>query len=31
MPFGMYVGREPIAEMQEMAPHAKIIGIEIDS
>lgn len=30
MPFGMYVGREPIAELREMAPHAQIIGVEVD-
>jgi hypothetical protein len=30
MPFGMYVGREPITELQEMAPQAQIITIEID-
>lgn len=29
MPFGMYVGREPIAELREMAPHAEIIGVEL--
>jgi hypothetical protein len=29
MPFGMYVGREPIAELREMAPHAQIIGVEV--
>lgn len=31
MPFGMYVGREPIAELQEMAPHAQIIEVETGS
>lgn len=25
MPLGMYVGRDPIAELSEMAPHAEII------
>lgn len=30
MPFGMYVGQEPIAELQEMAPHAQIIAVEVD-
>lgn len=30
MPFGMYVGREPIAEMCEMAPHAQIVIVELD-
>jgi hypothetical protein len=29
MPFGTYVGREPIAELQEMAPHAQIITVEL--
>jgi hypothetical protein len=29
MPFGAYVGREPIAELREMAPHAQIIGVEV--
>jgi hypothetical protein len=29
MPFGMYVGREPIAELREMAPRAQIIAVEI--
>lgn len=29
MPFGMYVGREPIAELREMAPHAQIIGVDV--
>lgn len=29
MPFGMYVGREPIAEIKEMAPHMKIIEVEL--
>jgi len=28
MPFGMYVGREPIAELREMAPHAQIISLD---
>lgn len=28
MPLGMYVGREPIAELREMAPHAKVITID---
>jgi hypothetical protein len=27
MPFGMYVGREPIAELRELAPHAQIIAV----
>lgn len=30
MPLGMYIGREPIAEMHEMAPRAQVIAIEID-
>lgn len=30
MPFGAYVGREPIAELREMAPHAQIIELETD-
>ena len=29
MPFGMYVGREPITELREMAPNAQIIAVEI--
>lgn len=29
MPLGMYVGREPIAELREMAPHAQIIEVEL--
>jgi hypothetical protein len=29
MPLGMYVGREPISELREMAPHAQIIGVEV--
>ena len=29
MPFGAYVGREPIAELREMAPHAEIITVEV--
>lgn len=29
MPFGMYVGREPIAELRDMAPHAQIIGVDV--
>jgi len=29
MPLGMYVGREPIAELQEMAPNTPIIQVEI--
>lgn len=29
MPFGMYVGREPIAELQEMAPHARVITLDV--
>ena len=28
LPLGAYVGREPIAELREMAPHAQIIGID---
>lgn len=28
LPFGAYVGREPIAELREMAPHAQIIAVE---
>lgn len=28
MPFGLYVGREPIAELREMAPNAEIIVVE---
>lgn len=27
MPLGMYAGRDPIAEMQELAPHAQVIGV----
>lgn len=30
MPFGMYMGREPIAEMRELAPHAEVISIDMD-
>ena len=29
MPFGAYVGRDPIAELREMAPHAQIIAVEL--
>lgn len=29
MPLGMYVGREPIAELREWAPHAQIIAVEV--
>lgn len=29
MPLGMYVGREPIAELREMAPHAQIVEVEV--
>lgn len=29
MPLGMYVGREPIAELRELAPQAQIIGIDM--
>lgn len=29
MPFGMYVGREPIAKLREMAPHAEVIQVEM--
>lgn len=29
MPLGMYVGREPIAELQELAPHARIITLDV--
>jgi hypothetical protein len=28
MPFGQYVGREPLAELREMAPHLQIITVE---
>lgn len=28
-PFGAYVGREPIAELREMAPHAQIIPVVV--
>lgn len=27
MPLGQYVGREPLAELREMAPHAQIITV----
>lgn len=30
MPFGMYVGREPIAELRELAPNAEIIVVRDD-
>lgn len=29
MPFGMYVGRDPIVEIREMAPHAEVITVEM--
>lgn len=29
MPLGMYVGREPITELREMAPHAQIITVDV--
>lgn len=29
MPFGMYVGREPIAELRQLAPHARIIEVHL--
>jgi hypothetical protein len=29
LPVGAYVGREPIAELREMAPHAEIITVEV--
>ena len=29
VPFGTYVGRDPIAELQEMAPHAQIITVDL--
>lgn len=29
LPFGAYVGREPIAELREIAPHMQIIGVEL--
>jgi hypothetical protein len=29
MPFGMYMGREPLSELFAMAPHMKIIPIEL--
>lgn len=28
MPLGMYLGREPIAELREMAPHMKVITVD---
>lgn len=31
MPLGAYVGREPTAELREMAPHAEIITVEMPS
>lgn len=31
VPLGAYVGREPIAELREMAPHAEIIAVETDN
>lgn len=30
LPFGAYVGREPIAEFREKNPNVQIIGVEID-
>ena len=30
MPPGMYVGREPIGELREMAPHVAIIPVVVD-
>lgn len=30
LPDGAYVGREPIAELQEMAPHAQVITVQVD-
>lgn len=29
MPLGMYVGREPIAELREMAPQAQIVAVQL--
>lgn len=29
MEFGRYVGREPLAELREMAPHMPIIAVEL--
>ena len=29
MPFGMYVGRELVAELREMAPHMQVVPIEL--
>lgn len=29
MPLGVYVGREPLAELREMAPHMEIITVEL--
>jgi hypothetical protein len=30
LPEGAYVGREPLAELREMAPHAEIITVDMD-
>ena len=30
MPLGMYVGREPISELREMAPNAQIVTVDLD-
>ena len=30
MPLGAYVGREPLSELREMAPHAEIITVQLD-
>ena len=30
MPFGMYVGRDPLAEARELAPNATIIAVDED-
>lgn len=29
LPFGAYVGREPISELREMAPHIEIIEVQL--
>ena len=29
MPFGMYVGRDPMAELREMAPHAEVFEVPV--
>lgn len=31
MPEGSYVGREPIAELREMAPHMVVLPVVIDT